>query len=76
MTEYLWHGSGEVEEKVVGAELGNDAELSHEELSVMESHHECLVNKMFRDSAQCLQDRGQVFQDDVEFLAVWSVRYR
>ena len=75
MTEDLGDRSGEVKEEVVCAELCNDAELPHEELRVVETHCECPVDKVLRDSAQSLQDRGQVFQDDVELLAVWSVRY-
>ena len=75
VTEDLGDGSGEIEEEVVSAELGNDTELPHEELRVVETHRECLVNKVLRDSAQSLQDGGQVFQDNMKLLAVRSVSY-
>lgn len=51
MAQDLWYGCGQIEQEVLGAELGNHTKLLHQELGIVESGDKHFVYKVFCNTA-------------------------
>ena len=51
MAQDLWYRCGQIEQEVLGAELGNHTKLLHQELGIVESGDKHLVYKVFCNTA-------------------------